>query len=249
MPGSEAPDVTVLVPALNEEDTIAEVVERLLALPISKQVIVIDDGSTDKTPQILAQYKDRILVLTNPQRSGKGAAIRKALPHAEGKTVIIQDADLEYFPEEIPQLLEPILKGEAGVVYGTRFAEGLPKHMAFANKTVNVLLALTVRLAYFQGITDEATCYKAVRRDLLNQMDLQCKRFEFCPEVTAKAIRMGQKIKEVPIHYEPRSKAAGKKIRWTDAPEAFWTLLKYRFWKARETSPAAVQPKLNGSQS
>ncbi len=249
MPGSEAPDVTVLVPALNEEDTIAEVVDRLLALPITKQIIVIDDGSTDKTPQVLEKYKDRILVLTNPRRSGKGAAIVKALPRAEGKVVIIQDADLEYSPEEIPKLVEPIIKGEAAVVYGTRFSEGLPKSMALANKTVNVLLAWTVRLAYFQGITDEATCYKAVRRDLLLQMDLQCKRFEFCPEVTAKAVRLGEKIKEVPIHYEARSKAAGKKIRWTDAPEAFWTLLRYRFWRAPEAAKSKAQPKLNGSQS
>jgi len=249
MPGTEAPDVTVLVPALNEEDTIAEVVDRLLALPITTQVIVIDDGSTDKTPKILETYKDRILILTNAARGGKGAAIVKALPYAEGKVVIIQDADLEYSPEEIPKVIDPILKGEASVVYGTRFAEGLPKSMALANKAVNVLLAMTVRLAYFQGITDEATCYKAVRRDLLVQMDLQCKRFEFCPEVTAKAIRLKQRIKEVPIHYEARSKAAGKKIRWTDAPEAFWTLLKYRFWRSRATAPAPVQPKLNGSQS
>lgn len=232
MPGSEAPDVTVLVPALNEEDTIAEVVDRLLALPISKQVIVIDDGSTDKTPQIIDKYKDKILILTNPQRSGKGAAIRKALPQATGKVVIIQDADLEYSPEEIPKLVEPIVKGEADVVYGSRFADGLPKGMAVANKLVNVLLALTVRGAFFRRLTDEATCYKAVRREILVGMDLQCKRFEFCPEVTAKAIRMGHQIKEIPIHYEPRSKAAGKKIRWTDAPEAFWTLLRYRFWKA-----------------
>ncbi len=249
MPGPEAPDVTVLVPALNEEDTIAEVVDRLLALPISKQIIVIDDGSTDNTPQVLEKYKDQILILTNPQRSGKGAAIRKALPYAEGKVVIIQDADLEYFPEEMPKLIEPILKGEAKVVYGTRFSEGLPKSMAFANKTVNVLLAWTVRLGFGQPITDEATCYKAVDRDLIMRMDLQCRRFEFCPEVTAKAIRLGERIKEVPIHYEARSKAAGKKIRWTDAPEAFWTLLRYRFWKARQPATNPAKPELNGSKS
>lgn len=244
-----APDVTVLVPALNEEDTIAEVVDRLLALPISKQVIVIDDGSSDKTPQILAGYQDRITLLTNAERGGKGAAIRKALPYAEGRVVIIQDADLEYFPEQIPQLIQPILRGEAGVVYGTRFADGLPKSMAIANKLVNVLLAATVRLAYFQGITDEATCYKAVRRDILQGMDLQCRRFEFCPEVTAKSIRMGQKIVEVPIQYEARSKAAGKKIRWTDAPEAFWTLLRYRFWRPAEQPSAAPSAELNQSNS
>jgi dolichol-phosphate mannosyltransferase len=249
MSGSEAADVTVLVPALNEEDTIAEVVDRLLALPLSKQVIVIDDGSTDKTPQILQKYKDQITILTNPARSGKGAAIVKALPHATGKVVIIQDADLEYLPEEIPKLVEPILKGQAGVVYGTRFAEGLPRSMALPNKLVNILLALSVRVGYWQRITDEATCYKAVRRDLLMGMDLQCRRFEFCPEVTAKSIRMGQKILEVPIHYEARSKAAGKKIRWTDAPEAFWTLMRYRFWKAPQTAPAPAVRELNGSQS
>lgn len=250
MPGSEAPDVTVLVPALNEEDTIAEVVDRLLALPLTKQIIVIDDGSTDKTPQVLEKYKDQILILTNPQRSGKGAAIRKALPYADGQVVIIQDADLEYFPEEIPKLVEPIVNGDADVVYGTRFSEGLPKGMAIANKLVNILLALTVRLAFFQHVTDEATCYKAVRRDVLLGMNLQCNRFEFCPEVTAKAIRMGHRIKEVPIHYEPRTKAAGKKIRWTDAPEAFWTLLRYRFWRASKSEAGSpAQPKLNGSQS
>lgn len=242
-----APDVTVLVPALNEEDTIAEVVERLLALPVTKQVIVIDDGSTDKTPQILDRFKDRITILTNSARGGKGAAIVKALPHAEGRVVIIQDADLEYFPEQIPQVIEPILKGEAGVVFGTRFSEGLPKSMALANKLVNVLLAATVRLAYFQAITDEATCYKAVRTDLLLGMDLQCRRFEFCPEVTAKAIRMGQRIVEVPIQYEARSKAAGKKIRWTDAPEAFWTLLRYRFWRAAKQPAPAASAELNQS--
>jgi dolichol-phosphate mannosyltransferase len=246
MPGPEAPDVTVLVPALNEEDTIAEVVDRLLALPLSKQIIVIDDGSTDNTPKILQKYKDQILILTNPHRSGKGAAIRKALPRAEGKVVIIQDADLEYFPEEIPRLVEPIVRGEANVVYGTRFAEGLPKGMAPANKLVNILLAFTVRAWFFQHVTDEATCYKAVRREVLLGMDLQCNRFEFCPEVTAKAIRMGHKIQEVPIRYEPRSKAAGKKIRWTDAPEAFWTLLRYRFWKPRQATTA--NPKFDKSQ-
>ncbi|MEA2552892.1 MAG: hypothetical protein QOJ65_1068 [Fimbriimonadaceae bacterium] len=249
MPSTDAPDVTVLVPALNEEDTIAEVVDRLLALPITKQVIVIDDGSTDKTPEILSRYKDRITILTNPARTGKGAAIRKALPHADGKVVIIQDADLEYFPEEIPKLVEPILKGEAGVVYGTRFSKGLPKTMAVANKLVNVLLAATVRMAYWQALTDEATCYKAVRRDLLVDMELRCNRFEFCPEVTAKAIRMGQRIQEVPINYEPRSKAAGKKIRWHDAPVAFFTLLRYRFWKASPKQAAAPQRELNGSKS
>lgn len=225
------PEVTVIVPALNEEDTIGEVVERLLAVPLSTQIIVVDDGSTDRTPQVLREFGDKILVLTNPQRGGKGAAIVQALPHATGKATIIQDADLEYLPEEIPQVVRPILDGKESVVYGTRFSNGMPGGMALPNKLVNVLLAWAVRILFFQKITDEATCYKAFRTELLQRMDLQCKRFEFCPEATAKAIRLGQKIKEVPITYIPRSKQAGKKIRWTDAPEAFWTLAKYRFWR------------------
>lgn len=226
-----AADVTVLVPALNEEDTIAEVLDRVLALPISTQVIVVDDGSTDRTPEILRGYADRVLILTNAARGGKGNAIRKALPYAEGVATIVQDADLEYAPEEIPLLIQPILRGEANVVYGTRFSTGLPKGMALPNKVVNVLLAAAVRGLYFRRLTDEATCYKAFRTDLLRRMNLQCQRFEFCPEVTAKSIRLGETIMEVPISYVPRTKAAGKKIRWTDAPDAFWTLLKHRVRK------------------
>ena len=231
MPDTERPDVTVLVPALNEQDTIAEVIERLLALPLRTEIIVIDDGSTDRTPEILDAYGDKIKVLRNKQKSGKGNAIRQALPFATGKAVVIQDADLEYAPEELPRLIQPILDDKANVVFGTRFAVGLPKGMALPNKIVNVMLAWSVRGLFFTRITDEATCYKAFRTDILKRMNLECERFEFCPEVTAKSIRLGEKILEVPISYVPRTKEAGKKIRWTDAPEAFWTLFKHRFKK------------------
>jgi glycosyltransferase involved in cell wall biosynthesis len=230
------PDVTVLVPALNEEATIGEVVVRVLAIPLDVQLIVINDGSTDRTPEILAEFGERITVLTNARPGGKGNAIRKALPYAQGRATIIQDADLEYSPEEIASLVQPILAGEADVVYGSRFHSGLPRGMALPNKVVNILLAASVRLLYRARITDEATCYKAFRTEILQAMQLQCQRFEFCPEVTAKAIRLGYQILERPIHYVPRSKAAGKKIRWTDAPDAFWTLARYRFW--RPTPPA-----------
>lgn len=231
MPQMERPDVTVLVPALNEQDTIAEVVDRLLRLPLTTEVIVVDDGSTDRTPEILASYGDRIRVLTNVARGGKGSAIRQALPFATGETVVVQDADLEYAPEELPRLIQPILDGKTNVVYGTRFSQGMPKGMALPNKVVNVLLTWAVRLLFGKKITDEATCYKAFRTSTLKQMNLTCQRFEFCPEVTAKSYRLGEKIMEIPITYVPRSKAAGKKIRWTDAPEAFWTLFKHRFKK------------------
>jgi glycosyltransferase involved in cell wall biosynthesis len=227
------PQVTVLVPALNEENTIADVVERVLEIPLRVELIVIDDGSTDGTSEILRGFGDRVRVLRNEKPSGKGNAIRKALPLATGTATIIQDADLEYFPEEIPALIQPILDGKANVVYGTRFKNGFPKGMAVPNQIVNVLLALSVRILYGVPMTDEATCYKAFRTELIQGFDLQCQRFEFCPEVTAKALRSGEKIIEIPIRYEPRNKAAGKKIRWTDAPEAFSTLFRYRFWRGK----------------
>jgi len=236
MEAQAQPDITAIVPALNEEATIGEVVERLLALPTSTQVIVVNDGSTDRTADVLACFSGEIDVITNTSPQGKGFAIRQALEITRGKVVVIQDADLEYIPEELPSLVQPILAGEAHVVYGTRFWRGLPKDMALPNKIVNRLLVWAVRLLYGGKITDEATCYKALRTELLKNMELSCTRFEFCPEVTAKAFRLGEKIVEVPIRYTPRTKEAGKKIRWTDAPAAFWTLLKYRWWKPRKAS-------------
>lgn len=235
---SESPLISVLVPALNEQETIREVVDRLLALGPGVQVVVIDDGSTDRTAEILREYAARITIVTNPTRSGKGMAIRRGLEKATGNVVIIQDADLEYFPEQIPDLVQPILDGKCDVVYGTRFAEGMPAGMALPNKIVNRWLALATRILYHQQITDEATCYKAIRRTLLVKADLQCTGFEFCPEVTAKVSRMALKIHETPIQYEPRTKNAGKKIRWTDAPIAFWTLARYRFWSPKSDASA-----------
>jgi len=225
------PTVSVLVPALNEQDTLREVIERLLALPISAEVIVIDDGSTDATPQILSEFAGKIKVITNTHKSGKGKSIRNGLLIAEGEYIVIQDADLEYLPEQIAELLVPLQAGKSQVVYGTRFSAGFPSGMALPNKIINKLLAWMTRLLYGQKITDEATCYKALSLTLIQQMELECTGFEFCPEVTAKASRLGQTILEVPISYVPRNKLAGKKIRWTDAPIAIWTLAKYRFWK------------------
>jgi dolichol-phosphate mannosyltransferase len=228
-------DVSIIIPALNEEATIQAVVDRCLALPLDVQVIVVNDGSADRTLEILESYGDRITLITNPKPSGKGHAIVQALPFAIGVATIVQDADLEYSPEQIPSLVKPILDGKSHVVFGTRFANGFSKEMAIPNKVVNVMLAWSVRVLFSEKISDEATCYKAFRTSLLKTFDLKCTRFEFCPEVTAKAIRSNQKIYEVPIDYVPRSKEAGKKIRWYDAPEAFWTLMRYRFWKPNLT--------------
>lgn len=225
------PSVSIVVPAYNEEATLGAVLDRLLALPLDTEIIVVDDCSTDRTGQIAQSYGDKIRYVKQPKNMGKGAAIRAGLSHATGKVTIIQDADLEYRPEEIASVVQPILDGETEVCYGSRFTRGMNRNMALPNRIVNVLLRWAVAALYFRRLTDEATCYKAFRTDRLKAMNLVCMRFEFCPEATAKAIRMGLKIKEVPISYEPRSKEAGKKIRWTDGVEAIVTLIRHRFSK------------------
>jgi glycosyltransferase involved in cell wall biosynthesis len=225
----DAVDVSILVPAYDEEPTMAAVLDRLAALPLDAEVIVIDDASTDETPNIVRSHPSRARLLRHESNRGKGASIRTGLAVARGRVVVIQDADLEYDPKDLPRVVEPILSGRASVVYGNRFHRGLHPRMAWPNKVINVLLARAVRLLYGQRLHDEATCYKAFRTDLLRSMNLECERFEFCPEVTAKAIRLGHPILEVPISYEPRDTASGRKIRWTDGVAAIWTLLRHRF--------------------
>jgi glycosyltransferase involved in cell wall biosynthesis len=198
------------------------------ALGVVLEIIVVDDASTDGTSEILAA-DDEIRLIRQPQNGGKGAALRAAIPHATGRVAIVQDADLEYDPGDYGALALPILSGEARVVYGSRFLQGRPKNMAFPNYVCNRLLALAVNLLFGVRITDEATCYKAFDTSLLQEIPLACRRFEFCPEVTAKVLRRGERIREVPIRYTARPMDAGKKIRWWDAVTAFWTLLKYRF--------------------
>lgn len=223
------PTISVIVPVYNEERMVATLVERLRSTPFKKQIIIVDDGSEDKTPEILATIPD-VLVLRHERNRGKGASIRTALPYAIGEITIIQDADLEYDPNEIPKVVQPIAEGKAQVVYGSRFFRGLPKGMPLPNKIANVILVWAVRLLFFYHLTDEATCYKAFRTDLLRSYNLKCERFEFCPEVTAKTLRRGIPIVEVELtNYQPRTKHEGKKIRWMDGLEALLTLLKYRF--------------------
>jgi len=223
--------LTVLMPAYNEIDTIREAIRRVcetdLGEGISKEVIVIDDASTDGTREVLAEIPG-IIVVKHARNQGKGAAIRSGLARATGDVVVIQDADLEYDPADLRAMLTPIRHGKAAVVYGSRFLKGRPR-MRLANYIANRILAWSATLLFGQRITDEATCYKMFRTDVLRAMNLRAERFEFCPEVTAKARRAGYRIVEVPISYQARTLAEGKKITWRDGLEAIWTLVKYRF--------------------
>ena len=225
--------VSIIVPAYNEEDTIAASLRGVLALSLAdSEIIVVDDKSTDRTAEVVRELGQGIILVSHTANQGKGAAIRTALAHATGDLIVIHDADLEYDPRDIPALIAPITSGDAPASFGTRFALGAkPNGMKPANLLANKILAVAASLLYGRKITDEATCYKAVRTDILRAMGLKCQRFEFCPEVTAKLMRAGHKIAEVPVSYHARTVAEGKKIHWYDGLEAVWTLLKYRFVK------------------
>jgi len=221
--------ITVIIPAYNEQATIGELLRRVTQAPYDKQIIVVDDASTDATPDVLAAWDCQ--VVRHQTNRGKGAAIRTGLAHAIGEFTIIQDADLEYDPQDYPKLIEPLLLG-ADSVYGSRYLER--NHTgAWKNRAGVSVLNLAVRLLYGARLTDEATCYKAFPTAVLRAMDLKCERFEFCPEVTAKALRMGLRIMEVPIHYRARSHSEGKKIRCRDGVEALRTLWRWRKWTPR----------------
>ncbi len=203
----------------------------MLAVDVDKEVIVVDDGSTDGTRDVLRDLARELPIraLFHPRNRGKGAAIRTALAEAGGSIVIIQDADLEYDPEEYAKLIAPIQRGETNVVYGSRYLEPGQQLPLTHFKVGVLLLNWTANLLYGLRLTDEATCYKVFRADLLKSLPLRCERFEFCPEVTALVARRGERIVELPIAYHYRTRGQGKKIGWRDAFEAFSTLLRYRF--------------------
>jgi dolichol-phosphate mannosyltransferase len=236
--------VSVIVPVYNEAAHIDEILRAVHDSPVKKEIIVVDDGSTDGTREKLQALPplDDVTIVFHAQNCGKGAAIRTALAYARGEFVLIQDSDLEYDPQDYPALLRPLEEGKANVVYGVR--PDRPERGLRFFLGAKLLTHLS-NLLYGAGIHDEATCYKVVRRSLLTQVRLECRRFEFCPEVTAKLCRMGEKIAEVPISYHPRSALEGKKIRYSDGWLAIWTLIRYRFASRRgwaQASPAAQPP-------
>ena len=225
------PTLSVLIPAYNERATVEELIRRVQAVTIDKEVIVVDDGSTDGTREILQRLAgdaDNIVLLLQETNQGKGAAIRRAIERARGRVTIVQDADLEYDPSDYHALIEPILHGRTKVVYGSR-----PKHPDnhYPFDTFRVGSFVLTQLAnalYWCRLTDEPTCYKVFETDFLKTIPLQCVGFEFCPEVTAKVRKRGEKIVEVPIRYQKRTVEEGKKINWKDGVVGIWTLLKHR---------------------
>jgi dolichol-phosphate mannosyltransferase len=223
--------VSFIVPVYNEERNVIEVIKRLKALPIEKEIVVIDDGSFDTTPQLLTQFRDdpEIVIHLSQLNFGKGTAIRVGLKYATGDIVAIQDGDLEYDVGDYLRIIEKFSNPNVNVVYGSRFAGSIRSRMMWRYWFGNMLLRFLANLLFGAGITDEATAYKAFRREVINGISLRCKRFEFCPEVTAKLRKRAHVIHEVPISYDPRSIAEGKKIRAKDGWIAIWTLVRLRF--------------------
>jgi glycosyltransferase involved in cell wall biosynthesis len=225
--------LSVIVPVFNERNTVVEVVRRMRAveLPVDREIVLVDDGSDDGTRSVLPQLGDStVRVVMHPRNKGKGAAVRTALETITGDLVIIQDADLEYDPEDWPKLLAPVLKGRAVVVYGSRFT-GERRNMLFTHWLGNRFLSLVANALYNTTLSDMETCYKLFDRRVLDGIDLRADRFEFEPEITAKVLRQKIRIYEVPVSYAGREPDEGKKITWRDGFSALWTLVKYRFVK------------------
>ncbi|MBS1250552.1 MAG: Polyprenol monophosphomannose synthase [Chloroflexi bacterium] len=223
--------ITVLIPAYNEVHTIREILKRVQATEIPHEILIVDDGSVDGTREILEELggQDQIRVIYHQQNQGKGAAVRTGLENATGDVIIIQDADLEYDPRAYPELLKPIQEGLAEVVYGSRFL-GAPRRVAmFWHMVANKFLTLLTNILYDTILTDMETGYKVFKREVVQDMPLHAKRFEFEPEFTAKILKRNYRIFEVPITFNPRDYEDGKKIGLPDAFEAIWALLKYRF--------------------
>jgi len=225
--------LSVIMPVFNERSTVAEIIRRMRAveLPVTLQVIVVDDGSSDGSDKVLRAVEDStVRVISHNQNRGKGAAIRTGMEVATGDLLLIQDADLEYDPDDWPRLLDPIIKGKARVVYGSRFT-GERKNMMPLHWFGNRLLSLVTNLLYSSTLSDMETCYKLFDAQAIEGMTIVSDRFDFEPEITAKVLRRGHRIYEVPISYAGREADEGKKITWRDGFSALVALIRFRFTK------------------
>ncbi len=225
--------LSVVIPCYNEAQTIEAVLERVEAVGLADEIVIVDDGSVDGTRDILkrieAQQHPHLRIIYHSHNQGKGAALVTGFKAATSDIFLIQDADLEYDPRDYPVLIKPLQEGIATVVYGSRFLGGPRKAMNFWNMVANKILTLATNILYNAILSDMETCYKVFRAEVVAGMHIRARGFEFEPEFTAKVLKQGIRIYEVPISYNGREWDEGKKIKWHDAPKALWALLKYRF--------------------
>lgn len=223
--------ISVIIPAYNEIKTIREIIDRVKETGRVDEILVVDDGSTDGTREVLHEMNDagRVRALFHEKNSGKGAAVMTGIRNAVGDIIIIQDADLEYNPNEYPNLLKPIEDGMADVVYGSRFLGQARRPILFWNMVANKILTFVTNILYNNILSDMETGYKVFKRELVKDIPIHARRFDFEPEFTAKILKRKYRLYEVPIAFYPRDYSEGKKIKMWDAFEALWTLIKYRF--------------------